>query len=194
MKMQKKIQTQFKDHKGWLRSADFKYNSSYYKLLDELKKQGKVEQVKRGLYKWIDDVNELNEFAYISKLYSSGVLCLFSAWAYYELADDVPSAFHIAFLHKAKPIIKPYPPIKAYFWTEKYFELGITRLDGVRIYDMERSVCDAIKFRNKIGVDTMEQVLKTYLKRKERDINKLTYYATALRIEKIATPYLKMGI
>lgn len=34
----------------------------------------------------------------------------------------------------------------------------------VHITDMERSVCDAVKYRNKIGLDVCAEVIRTYLK------------------------------
>lgn len=34
----------------------------------------------------------------------------------------------------------------------------------VRITDMERSVCDAVKYRNKLGLDICAEVIRTYLK------------------------------
>jgi len=54
----------------------------------------------------------------------------------------------------------------------------------VRVYDLEKSVCDAIRFRNKIGIDTVSEILKKYLKRRDKDLDKLTMYARTLRIEK----------
>ena len=38
------------------------------------------------------------------------------------------------------------------------------------IFDLERSVCDAIKYRNKVGIDVMAEVIQTYLKLPERII------------------------
>ncbi len=32
---------------------------------------------------------------------------------------------------------------------------------------MERSVCDAVKYRNKIGLDVCAEVIRTYLKKAE---------------------------
>lgn len=38
-------------------------------------------------------------------------------------------------------------------------------IDGfhVRVYDMERCVCDAVKFRNKVGIDVCSEIIKNYL-------------------------------
>lgn len=36
----------------------------------------------------------------------------------------------------------------------------------VRITDLERTVCDAVKYRNKIGLDVCGEVIDNYLKKK----------------------------
>lgn len=35
----------------------------------------------------------------------------------------------------------------------------------IRIYDKERCVCDAFKFRNKIGIDFCSEIIDNYLAR-----------------------------
>jgi hypothetical protein len=74
--------------------------------------------------------------------------------------------------------------------SENYYQLGITEIiienQPVKIYDLEKSVCDAVRFRNKIGMDIAIEVVKNYVKRKnERNFDKLTKYARQLRIENI---------
>lgn len=43
----------------------------------------------------------------------------------------------------------------------------------VHITDMERSVCDAVKYRNKIGLDVCAEVIRTYLKKPNRNLARL---------------------
>ena len=64
----------------------------------------------------------------------------------------------------------------------------------VQIYDLEKSVCDAIKFRNKIGVDVSSEILKNYLKRQDRDLTKLNEYSHKMRIAGILTPLISYMI
>lgn len=152
--------------------------------------KGKVMRVKRGLYKLTDN-DPQTDIVEISKLYPGGVICLYSAWSYFELTDHISAQFHIAFPHKSKIKTIDYPPVIPYFWSEKPYFLGIVEKDGIRIYDREKSVCDAVKFRNKVGDEMMQEVIKNYLKSTDININKLLDYARILRIDKIMMPYLK---
>ena len=64
----------------------------------------------------------------------------------------------------------------------------------VRIYDLEKSVCDAVKFRNKIGLDVATEVVKAYLGRKGRNISRLMAYARQMRVASTLKGYLEIGL
>lgn len=61
----------------------------------------------------------------------------------------------------------------------------------VLITDMERTVCDAVKYRNKIGFDVCGEVIDNYLKKENRNISLLHEYAQKLRVKNIMTTYLE---
>jgi predicted CopG family antitoxin len=65
---------------------------------------------------------------------------------------------------------------------------------AVEIYDLEKSVCDAVKHRTKIGTDVTSEILKNYLKRKDRNLSKLMKYAKEMRLEKTLKTYLEIGL
>ena len=70
------------------------------------------------------------------------------------------------------------------------------RIGGIEvsIYDMEKSVCDALRNRNKIGIDVSSEILRNYLSRKERNITQLTSYAKSMRIAGILNNYLEIQL
>jgi hypothetical protein len=126
------------------------------------------------------------------------VLCLFSTWLHYDLSVSIPHSFNIAIERGRKVKLPDYPPIQLYHWTKDYYDLGITTEKiynyTVKIYDIEKSVCDAVKFRNKIGIDVTAEVLKNYLLRQDRNLTQLVNYARKMRIEKILKTYLEVEL
>ena len=64
----------------------------------------------------------------------------------------------------------------------------------VRITDMERSVCDAVKYRNKIGMEVCSEVIRNYLKKKDRNLSRLSEYAKRLRVANILKNYMEIAI
>jgi hypothetical protein len=56
---------------------------------------------------------------------------------------------------------------------------------------MEKTIADAFKFRNRIGLDTAAEALRSYMERKDRNIDKLMYYAEICRVSRIIRPYIE---
>ena len=60
----------------------------------------------------------------------------------------------------------------------------------IKLYDIEKTVCDIMRLRNKIGIDIANEVLKNYLKRPNRNIAKLNEYARQLHISTVLSNFL----
>lgn len=75
-------------------------------------------------------------------------------------------------------------------------DTGITEItaggDSFRIFDIEKTVVDIIYYRNKIGIEETSEVLRNYLKRQDRQIDRLYTYAKMLRCESIVRTYLEV--
>ena len=62
----------------------------------------------------------------------------------------------------------------------------------VPVYDMERTVCDLIRSRSGIEMQTFQNALKQYAKRKDKDLRKLMRYAPMFHVEKLLRRYLEI--
>ena len=170
---------------GYISSAEAKEKCLYNQLLYEVGK-GTIVRVRQGIY-------ALNEglakpMIDIERLVPGGVLCMYSAWSQYKLTTQIPISYSIAVERSRKITLPEYPPIELFFLSKNVFELGVSEavIEGfqVKIYDMEKSVCDAVKYRNRIGIDVSSEILRNYLSRKDRDITRLYAYANAMRLGK----------
>ena len=136
-----------------------------------------------------------NNMIDVQRIVPNGVLCLYSAFAHYGLSTHVPAATCIAIDAKRKVRLPEYPPIDLYYWKKENLEFGVVEKEisgyKVLITDMERSVCDAVKYRNKIGLDVCGEVIDNYLKNENRNITLLHEYAGRLRVKNILTKYLE---
>ena len=61
----------------------------------------------------------------------------------------------------------------------------------VRIYNPEKSIADLFKYRNKLGLDTALEALRTWQKKRTSKPDTLLDYARICRVEKIVRPYLE---
>jgi predicted transcriptional regulator of viral defense system len=162
-----------------------------YHLL-KLIKTGEAEKLHHGIYKLSD--YHVNDYVEIKKYIPSGIICLYSAWNYYGLTTYIPHEYHIAIERKSKIKLPDYPPIKLYYWDKSVLLIGKETFEiennSIDIFDIEKSVCDVVKFKNKVGRDVLNEVLNEYLKRKDKNIEKLIQYAKILRVEKDLKNYL----
>ena len=73
--------------------------------------------------------------------------------------------------------VPSFPKIELHHYTSNILEIGVMEkvIDGfkVKVYDVERCVCDAVKFRNKVGIDVCSEIIDNYLSRPGRNISKL---------------------
>lgn len=169
--------------------------TTYYKVL-ELVRNGNLVRIRPGVYLLPDEMAKT--MIDVKKVIPGGVLCMYSAWAYYELTTQIPTEYYVAIARNKKVRLPEYPPVTIYRWDEVAYKTGITQanIEGidVPVYDIEKSVCDAIKHRNKIGIDVSSEILRNYLNRKTRDIDKLMKYAKIMRVASTIKKYLEIQL
>ena len=159
----------------------------YKKTIEKWIKAENLRLLKESIDKAIGNVDEWeSEFSEIMTIAPNGVICLLSAASHYDLTTFIPSSHYLA-IEKHTNITRPdYPPLEIFYWEEKDYTLGKIQVNiedtEVNIYDVEKTVCDVIKHQRAIGKDVAIEILKNYLKRKDRNIVKLTDYAKELFI------------
>ena len=177
---------------GFIKTSEVKTRGEYEQLR-RATEEGTLLRLRNGVY--VETSALANNMVDVERIVPGGVLCLYSAFAHYGLSTQVPSSFCIAIEAKRKLRLPDYPIIDLYYWKKENLEFGITQKDllgyVVRITDLERTVCDAVKYRNKIGLDVCGEVIDNYLKMDTRNISLLNEYAGRLRLRTILTKYLE---
>ena len=165
---------------------------------DQLKKNGFVST--QGLTDWQEQqlqasVRKGEAMRLIRLIVPNGILCLWSAWSVYNLTTQIPNAYYVAIKRSRKVVLPEYPEFQLIYQSDKLLSIGATRKEiqgyDVPIFDVERSVCDVVKYRNKAGIDVMAEVLQAYLKRPDKNISLLMDYASKLRIRNTLNHYLE---
>ena len=184
-----------KNQKSYLSTAIIKEQgrTAYYKMLESVHR-GELIQVRRGVYANIDQLS--GNMIDIDSVVPDGILCFWSAWSIHKLTTSMPQAFHIAIKRGRKITVPSFPKVEVHHFTDSILSIGVMpmEIDGfkIRVYDVERCVCDAVKFRNKIGIDVCSEIIKSYMERSTRNINKLMRYARQLRVGTILEQYLQV--
>ena len=177
---------------GFITAGEVKSRGEYEQLL-RATENGRLVRIRKGVY--VEMSALANNMIDVERIVPHGVLCLYSAFACYGLSTQVPSATCVAIEAKRKVRLPEYPPVSLYFWKKENLEFGVVQrvISGytVLITDMERTVCDAVKYRNKIGLDVCGEVIDGYLRKENRNISLLHDYAQRLRVENILRSYLE---
>lgn len=165
------------------------------RTIKEMKASGKLLTIKRGLYRVSDKAtSEYQDFADIAQAVPGGVICLTSALAHHDLTTFNPSRVSMAVRKGSRIPVVDYPPAEFFIFSQPSFELGIDTVKAgdfsFRIYDREKTICDCIRFRNKIGFDLAREGLREYLKLKDRDLDKLSRYAEVCRVKTVMSTWL----
>ena len=177
---------------GFMPTSEVKSRGDY-EHLRRATADGTLMRIRQGVY--VETSALANNMIDVQRIVPNGVLCLYSAFAHYELSTHVPAATCIAIYAKRKVRLPEYPPIDLYYWKKENLDFGLVEKDisgyKVLITDMERTVCDAVKYRNKIGLDVCGEVIDSYLKNENRNITLLHEYAGRLRVKNTLIKYLE---
>lgn len=186
----------FKKNQGLLRTAEAIRLGIHPRTIYLMRDEGLLEQLATGIYRLIElpDFSE-PDLVLVSKKIPHGIICLISALAYHEITTQIPHFVYVAIPTKARPSRLEYPPLRYFRYSEKVYSAGVeTILIGdypVKIYNIEKTLADCVKFRNKIGIDVVIEALKMYWQRKGTQIDKLYEYAKINRVEKILQPIME---
>lgn len=110
----------------------------------------------------------------------------------------MPQAYHIAVKRGRKISVPSFPQVEIHYHSESLLNIGVTEatIDGfnIKLYDVERCVCDAVKFRNKVGIDVCSEIINNYLERSDKNLSRLMDYARQLRVGGILEKYLQVKL
>jgi predicted transcriptional regulator of viral defense system len=191
-----KLESLFKTGKPIVRTAVLRSGGFCSKDIEELVQCGQLSQVRRGYYILTYQMDTLTGFEVLASLVPEGVISLFSAAQYHDLSTVIPQSIEITLPSVMRtPVLPKTLHVTVYKSTIPIYQMGIeiVQIDGVtlKMYDRERTVCDFIRMRLRIGKDVALEVLKTYMSGR-KNLQKLYEYAGKLQIERVMRPYLEV--
>ena len=164
-------------------------------MLYKLCKEDKIHRIVKGQYILPDDMQD--ELLSISKRSDKIIFSHETALFLHGISDRTPFDHTVTAPSGCIPSAAIKPECKVYHIKPELFELGKTELktpagNEVQAYDLERTVCDVIRSRNKLGTETFLAALKMYAASPKKNLNKLNTYAKQMRVEKVLRQYLEV--
>lgn len=194
MKDKAKLVKIFEDNKGYASRKELLSEGVHTRDIKHFIDEDVIERIRPGLYRLKSyPFSEIVNFSDICKSIPKGVICLHSALSYYELTTFVPVYIMLAVPLRYKSIKLDYPAHKIFYFSKSTYETEIKEMENglFRVYSKEKSIVDAFRYRNKLGLDIAKESLNEYLKTKDKNISKLLKVARTCRVYKTIMPYLE---
>ena len=83
-------------------------------------------------------------------------------------------------------------------WIDAVYLLHLHCAQGVFSHESalfphtERTICDIVRSRSNVEMQTFQNALKQYAHRKDKDLRRLMHYAELLRVEKTLRQYMEV--
>ena len=180
---------------GYLRTSQVLENGISKPTLAEYVSKRKLQRVAQGVY--------LAEDAWLDELY---LLCLVNsrivfshetALQLHGLMEREPKTVGVTVKagYNASHLRKK--GIRVYQVKPEVAELGAVEVqtsfgNTVRAYDMERTLCDIIRYKDTMDVQIFQYAMKEYMGSTQKNLNHLMAYATRFRIESAVRTYTEV--
>lgn len=190
-----RIRKILKDQRGTLLTSDLEKFNIPRTYLSILERKGEIERVSRGVYTTAASIED-EMFSFQAK-YKSSVFSHETALFLHDLTDrsplffsvSVPAGYHSALLNQSGH--------KVFYIYRRLFDLGVVSMESphgneIRVTNLERTICDVLRSRNQMDIQIVNDALKRYVKKREKNIDLLHRYAQKFRIEKIVRVYIEV--
>ena len=164
-------------------------------MLYKLCKAEKIHRIVKGQYVLPDDMQD--ELLSISNRSDKIIFSHETALFLHGISDRTPFEHTITASSGSIPSAAIKTECKVYYIKPELFELGKTTMrtpagNIVPTYDLERTICDIVRSRNKLSTETFLAALKQYVEKPSKDLNKLYYYSKKMGISNVLRHYLEV--
>ena len=171
----------FLAHGGIMSTGEALSSGIHPRNLYAMRDSGLIERIERGLYR-LSDLPPLSspDLVPITRKIPKGIICLISALNFHDLTTQLPHEVYVALPRNSEIPRLAYPPIRIFWFTGKAYSEGVEEhtIDDalVKVYNIEKTIADCFKYRNKLGQDVALEALKGYFARGNRKIDNILYY------------------
>lgn len=192
-----KILRYMRENNGIASSLEINKMGVDTKFLQIMSQRGQIERASRGVYVLPEAFED--EFYSLSVRCKKGIFSHDTALFLHDLTDRTPMRFSITLSAGYNPSSLKNTGIDFYYVKKEYHELGKITMQSpngkpIFVYDMERTICDIVRSKERIDVQIYTDALKRYAKLKEKDLSKLIEYARVFKIAEKLREYMEVLI
>ena len=179
---------------GYVTSKDLDNYGIHRMYLNIMRKNGIIEKVGNGIY---IDANKIEDSYYVFCLSMPNIIFShMTALYFYGLSIKAPNDKYDITVRKTYNS-KHLKNHNVFYVSEDIYDLGLTEMDTpmgnkVRVYDIDRCICDIIRSKKRMDSEHIKYSIREYIKRKDKDLVKLSKYAEKMGIKKEVMNYMEI--
>ena len=188
------IEELMKKNNGYITSKELDMFDIHRMYLSIMQEKGIIEKVASGIY---IDTNKIEDNYYVFGLSMPNVIYShMTALYFHSLSIKAPTDVYDITVKRSYNSIHLRNHNVFYVGNDVY-GLGITEIETpmgnkVKVYDVERCICDIIRSKSRMDLELIKHSVKEYIKRKDKDLVKLSLYAEKLGIKDVVMDYVGM--
>ena len=188
------IESIMKMNNGYVTSKELDNFGIHRMYLNSMWKKGIVEKVAPGIY---IDINKIEDNYYVFSLsMPNTIYSHMTALYFHGLSIKAPTDIYDITVKRSynSNHLKKH---NVFYVSDDIYELGLTEVETpmgnkVKVYDIERCICDIIRSKNRMDFEHIKHSVREYLKRKDKDLVKLSLYAEKLGVKEVVMDYVSM--
>ena len=182
-----KILEIIKKNKGYITTNELTNNNIAKVYLINMVKKGIIRRIKRGYYGLISYIED--DFYKIYSKSKSVRFSLNTALYLNNLTDRTPLVYNITLTQGYSGALQKEDNVIITYVKKELLDLGVEEVLSpfgmkIKVYNSERTICDIIKYKNKMDAEIFAKALNIYVNSNTKNLNRLMEYSKIMNIEK----------
>jgi len=195
MDYKSKIIELVENNNGYIKTKEIIKNNISKNYLKELVDERKLKRINKGLYMLADCFED--EYFIFQATNSDAIFSLETALYLHNYSDRIPTIYNITVPRNYGGNLRKEKNVDLLYIKAEYHNIGIVEIESplgqkIKVYDLERTICDIVKFKNKVDPEIFSKVLKQYVKSKDKNLNNLILYSRQLKVEDEVRKYMEV--
>lgn len=183
MKYKNEILKLFKN--GYLTTKDVIEHNIPRIYLSRLIDEHIIERISRGVYIKSNDIPD--DMIILQNKSKNAIYSHMTALYLYGLSNRIPIKYDITVNQGYNGSLQKEKNVNLFYIKKDLLNLGLTTytLDSgyeIKVYDLERTICDIIKNKNRLDQEVINKAIREYFYSKNKNVLKLYEYAKKLKI------------
>ena len=188
------IESIMKMNNGYITSKELDNFGIHRMYLNAMWKKGIIEKVANGIY--IDSKKIEDSYYVFSLSMPNAIYSHMTALYFHGLSIKAPNDKYDITVRKSYNSIH-LKSHEVFYVSDDIYELGLTEVETpmgnkVKAYDIERCICDIIRSKNRMDSEHVKHSIREYIKRKDKDLVKLSQYAEKMGIKDKVMYYIEV--